>query len=350
MHLHKTKSSGKKPLMVAVLVVAIILVLILILAGVYVFVLMDQITYDPGSETLSSSEVNAFLNEPIETADPTEEIVDPTDITWATEPASTLSSREVVTILLIGQDRRPDETVCRSDTMILCVLNKKTGSVTLASLMRDMYVPIPGYLNANRINASYAYGGMPLLKECIRHNLGVQVDGCVAVDFDGFVSLMELVGGVDIELNADEVEHLNKNEDHYGFPEESWELQVGMNHLTPHQALAYSRVRYIGAGDFGRTERQRKVLLALLEEAKSMSVTQLNSFLMTAAGLVTTDMSQAELLGYGFSVLPMLSDLQINGLRIPYGDYYQSKYVDGVGYVLIPDLNRNREVLASLYE
>ena len=211
----KKKTAGKGSLKIVLLAVAIGVVLLLILVGVYVLVLMDQITYQPAEsigETLSPSRIEEILQETLETADPTEEVLNPTDVTWYTEPASVLYHQDVVTILLIGLDRRPGETVSRSDTMILCVLNKKTGSATMASLMRDTYVPIPGYLNANRINASFAFGGMPLLKECILQNFGVQVDGCVCVDFEGFVDLMELVGGLDMELTAEEAAHLNKKE------------------------------------------------------------------------------------------------------------------------------------------
>ena len=228
-------------------------------------------------------------------------------------------------------------------------INPNTKTLSLISLMRDLYVPIPGYLS-NRINVPYMLGGMDLLKKTIKHNFGVTVDGCIEVDFNGFMDVVELVGGVDMELTQEEADHLNSNEDYYDFPEENWKLKAGMNHLDAKQTLAYSRVRNIGTSDFGRTERQRKVIAAMVSEMKTMNVAQLNDLLMTGAGLVTTDMSRTELLSTAMSMIPLLRDLKINTLQIPASDAYYDANVDGVGMVLIGDMEKNRALIAALYE
>ncbi|MFQ9799037.1 MAG: LCP family protein [Clostridia bacterium] len=100
----------------------------------------------------------------------------------------------MVNILLIGQDRREGEGRQRSDSMILATINKKSQSIYLTSFMRDMYVPIPGYSD-NRINAAYAFGGMDLLDDTIETNFGIHIDGNVEVDFSGFKTLIDMMGG-----------------------------------------------------------------------------------------------------------------------------------------------------------
>lgn len=92
-----------------------------------------------------------------------------------------MKDKEVINILLIGQDRREGQARQRSDSMILCSINKARKKIILTSIMRDLYVPIPGYSD-NRINAAYQFGGMPLLDQVIEESLGVHVDGNVEVD------------------------------------------------------------------------------------------------------------------------------------------------------------------------
>ena len=113
----------------------------------------------------------------------------------------------MVNILLVGADRRKNE-VARSDSMILCTFNKTTGTITLTSFMRDMYVKIPGY-KSNRINVSYALGGFNLLNETISYNFGVESDGAVEIDFAHFQELIDLLGGIELELTAAEAYYVN---------------------------------------------------------------------------------------------------------------------------------------------
>ena len=116
----------------------------------------------------------------------------------------------LINIMLIGQDRRPGEARTRSDSMILCTFNKKTGQMTMTSFLRDLYVQIPGYQD-NRLNVAYAAGGMPLLNETLKHNFGIHVDGNIEVDFTQFAQLVDLMGGVSMELRQDEANSINQS-------------------------------------------------------------------------------------------------------------------------------------------
>ena len=117
----------------------------------------------------------------------------------------------IINILLIGQDRREgeDSKQARSDSMILCSFNQKTGQITMTSFLRDLYIPIPGH-GSNRINAAYAIGGMELLRQTIQEDFQVYIDGCVEVDFVQFTQIIDLLGGVQISLRQDEAEIINQ--------------------------------------------------------------------------------------------------------------------------------------------
>ena len=172
----------------------------------------------------------------------------------------------------------------------------------------------------------------------MEHNFGVQVDNGVAVNFASFQKVIDAVGGIEVRLTAAEANHLNMQ--NY-----TWGLFEGVNILTGETALAYSRIRALG-GDFDRTNRQRTVLLALLNKAKSMPVTQLYNLVEALIPMVVTDMSNAEIVAAAMELAPMLQDLEIVSQRIPIDDGYKMTMVDGMS-VLLPDLEVNRQYLVD---
>lgn len=242
----------------------------------------------------------------------------------------------VVNIMLIGQDRRENEGRTRSDTMILCTFNKKTKTLTMTSFLRDLYVAIPGY-GSNRLNSAYAFGGMDLLDKTISQNFQVHVDGNVEVDFSQFAQIVDALGGVEMELRQDEAEFINY--------ETGSEYSAGTWVLSGDQALAYSRIRKLDAdGDFSRTNRQRKVLSAILDSYRSASLPQMLSMTTQILPMITTDMSNMQILGHAMELFPMLSGLEIVSSRIPAAGTFSNQNIDGMA-VLVPDLEANRQVL-----
>ncbi len=320
-------------------ILCVLLVLMLgaaLLAYAYVDRLLGLIQRQPAqNETLSSEQIQEIENQtdPIEN-DFTGPIIDPSDVTWATDPEAILDEEHIINILLIGQDRRPGQGRQRSDAMILCSLNTDTKTLTMTSFLRDLYVQIPGYQD-NRLNAPYALGGMELLKETLKRNFGVAVDGCMEVDFSQFEKIIDLMGGVDITLTSDEAAHLNQN---YGFA-----LRAGENHLNGQQALAYSRIRYIGT-DFGRTNRQRTVLAALVEQSRTISLKQMNDLLEVVLGLMTTDMSNKQMLDLALECFPLLRELKVKTQCIPAEGTYQFASIRGMS-VIVADMEANRQHL-----
>ena len=313
----KKKKVWKLVLIWSGAVVGFLLTLVLVAAlivSLKVNHLLDQITpYDTALDaTVSPSDAeDIIINDPdniVITPEEEEELPDISDIelpTQSQEPGQ--SYDHVVNILLVGQDRRPGQGRQRSDSMILLTVNKATKTVTLTSFMRDSYVQIPGY-KPNKMNAAYAFGGMKLLSETMQVNFGVEVDGCVEVDFNGFKSVVDLLGGVDIQLTSAEVNYLNRGT--------GWGLQVGTNHLNGEQALAYSRIRYIDS-DYQRAHRQRTVLMAIINKYKSLPVLEMIDLLEDILPLVTTNMEKSDIIGYALDIGPMLAGADYNTLRIP---------------------------------
>ena len=270
----------------------------------------------------------------------TDPTIDPSTVTDppAVEDDKIISSEkypEIINIMLVGQDRRPGENyLTRSDAMILCTFNTKSKTITMTSFMRDLYVKIPG-IGGNKMNAAYQFGGMKLLRETMLENFGVYVDAFVEVDFSGFEKAVDALGGVTISLTQEEADHLYEQ---YG-----WSMQAGMQHLTGVQALAYSRIRYVGNADFGRTERQRNVINAIINECKTMSLTEANKLLNEILPLVSTDMSKEDIFDYALTLFPLLKG-NIHSQRIPIDASFTLEWVGALDVVL-PDYDINRQYL-----
>jgi len=205
----------------------------------------------------------------------------------------------VINVLLIGNDSRLEGDDGRSDAMILVSISDKTKTITMTSLLRDMYVEIPGH-GGNRLNAAYSYGGPELLMETIEQNFDIPVHRYALVNFQAFANLVDAVGGVDLELTNEEVQYVN------GYLMEYNQLEgrdlatdfldpslSGMIHLNGPQALAFTRNRYIGT-DFGRTERQRKVLSAVIDKLPAAMLKNSGELTDGLFPNLTTNLKQGE--------------------------------------------------------
>lgn len=343
----KKKKTGtwKRAVMTAVCVVLALVLGVMVFATIYIENLMNQMGR-PDDSTLSSEQIDELLKE--------EGSLPSGTIDWVTEPEYTIDGEHIFNILLIGQDRRPGEGRQRSDSMILCTINTKAKTLTMTSFMRDLYVPIPGYRDG-RINTCYPLGGMPLLNQCLKLNFGVEVDGNIEVDFNGFVEVIDLLDGVDLHLTASEVKYMNGTEASLAAPGGSWNFKVGKNHLNGEQALLYSRIRHIVSddhslrpdSDFGRTYRQRNVLMAIMEKAKTLPLTKLDALAKSIVKLVTTDMENSEIMKYITMLLPMLGELQVTTMRIPADGAFTDEVTSNGLWVLVPDLKKNQQLLAD---
>lgn len=265
--------------------------------------------------------------------------------TLAGEP---LKENGVVNILLIGSDSRTEGDDGRSDAMILLSVSSKTRTIHMTSLLRDMYVDIPGR-DGNRLNAAYSFGGPELLLETVKQNLGIEVNRYAVVNFQAFANLVDAVNGVDLELTNEEVKwvnaYLNEYNELRGMPMETDYLDTslsGMIHLNGAQSLAYSRNRFIGT-DFGRTERQRKVLSAVMKKLPAALVTNPNGLINGLFPNLTTNLTQTECLRLNLMGGKLLT-YDIVQESIPLEGTYSSVTIRGMD-VLQVDFDRNRAYL-----
>lgn len=246
---------------------------------------------------------------------------------------------QTVNILLIGQDRREGEALARSDSMILCTLDRDSGRLTMTSFLRDLYVPIPGH-GSNRINAAYSFGGMNLLEQTIEENFGISVNGSVEADFQQFSGIIDLLGGVPITLRQDEADIINQ--------ETGSSLTEGTQTLTGQQALTYSRIRSLDPdGDFSRTNRQRKVMEALLSICRKAGPTQMLPLFKDLLPMITTNLNSGQLLLLALEIAPRMSELQITSQRIPADGTFSDDTIDGM-QVLVADLDAARQLMQDI--
>lgn len=243
---------------------------------------------------------------------------------------------DLLNILLIGQDAREGESQARSDSMILCTYNKATRKLTMTSFLRDLYVPIPGH-GSNRINAAYSFGGTPLLKKTIDQNFDIAIDGSIEVDFTHFSGIIDQLGGVEIQLRQDEADVINR--------QTGSTLTEGTQWLDGFQALTYSRIRSLDIdGDFSRTNRQRKVINAVVDSLRGISITEMTPVIGKILPMLTTDLNRGQLLLYALEILPHLSDIDIQSQRIPADGTFTDKTIDGMS-VLVADMATQRQHL-----
>lgn len=248
----------------------------------------------------------------------------------------------VVNILLVGQDTRIEGERARSDSMIVLSINKNTEQMNMISLMRDIYVQIPGYSD-NKLNAAYQFGGFELLDQTIESNFGINVDYNVEVDFSGFKNIIDTVGGVDVTLRQEEV-------DHFLIKHPKWtNLHEGMCHLNGKQALAYARLRKVGNSDFERTERQRTIIQATYAKMRTENWTNLLNVYDACAESIFTDMNPTQMMSIAFSAYNMGLD-HINSYRVPANDTFTDEVVRRMQILVPKDWNQTRvDVWSYLY-
>lgn len=342
---NKKKVSWKRSLLVSLCVLLSLILVLLIFAAVFMDRILGSINRVPDDhQTLSSSELEELLRpEQTRGEDYTGPAFNEDEITMPTGNAEVIEDEDVVNILLLGQDRRGGSRNSLTDVMMLCSINKETKTLTMTSFLRDLYLKIPGYHRSDKLNVAYPVGGFEMIDATLEVNFGVKVDGNVEVDFFQFADIIDMLGGVDIELTGAEAAYMNND---------GYSVRSGMNHLNGEEALFYSRIRYIDS-DFYRTNRQRNVITAVLNQFKNASLGQLTDTIAGVLGMITTDMTDAEIMGYAVELAPLLKDLKIQSQHIPVeGTYYYGDVKDQniVDCIFISDFETNRQLIADIYE
>lgn len=241
---------------------------------------------------------------------------------------ATITIPDQYQVLLVGSDRRDDSWNGNSDVMILASINRNKKTISFISFMRDTGVNIPdvGY---GKLNWAFAKGGSELLKSTLESNFQITIDNCVATDFIGMADIIDLFGGIDLDITADEVPVMNgyisEMANLRGLDAASYQLSAGgLQHLNGIQTVGYMRDRYVGNNDFQRTERQRIVLQKILEKAKTMSTLELLKVGSKAATLAIKQDFSAEQIASLAALALECKDYTVVMDRIPYDGLYTS--------------------------
>ena len=267
--------------------------------------------------------------------------------------AGAMEESYVHSVLIIGTDGRTLDDRGRSDTMILLSLNTKTDELIMTSFMRDCYVDIPNN-GWDKLNAAYVYGGPSLLMDTIEKNFNVRIDDYVTINFNSFASIIDAVGGVDIDVSDEEASAVNDvlisevNELMGDDRMDDLLTSGGKLHLNGKQALSYARIRYVNGGnDFERTQRQRTIVNAVINKAKSFKPSMLSDVASNVIPQVSTNMSTFDMYVYSIR-LPFAVRYDTKQVRIPAENTYSygSAYLYGAEQsVLEVDFAANEQII-----
>lgn len=240
-----------------------------------------------------------------------------------------------------------------TDAMMIGSINTRDGKIKLTSLLRDSYVEIPGY-KMNKLNSAYSRGGVNLLIETIEKNYKIQIDGYASVNFQAFENLVDLLGGVEIELGKEEASYLNKT--NYISKKSNRNVKPGVNKMNGNQVMGYVRVRKVktlgGAhSDYGRVIRQQRALSAIFDSFMSYgNLFKILPISTEALGYVTTDLNQKQIEKMMEAVIEN-KVRKIDTFRIPVDGLFEApKKHNGIGYPILLDWDANRlELFQFIY-
>lgn len=356
----KKKQKKKKPIWKYVIIVLVVLVAAAGLTAYavlrYYHSLLDYQPLEEMTEAVTEAPTEFVEETDAETLAPPasdDEVLDLEQQLQANLEAMQNSSMQDVdafNLLLIGVDTRGTDFGGRSDSMILLSIQKSSKKIVATSLLRDIFVSIPGY-GTNRLNAAYARGGMPLLTETIQANFGISVDRCIVVNFSLVMDFLNTMGGVDIEVTDAEIENMNKS-----IAEQNRLLGLdpsvdqipagsgGFMHLNGKQALAYARVRYVGT-DFQRTARQRTILESCFNKVRGMGLGELNDLAHEYFPRIRTDLTEGDC-AYLLLELLKMSDYEMETMTIPVDGSWNFKTIRGMSVITV-DFGMNAEAWAQ---
>ncbi|MEH7356402.1 LCP family protein [Neobacillus drentensis] len=238
-----------------------------------------------------------------------------------------------VNILLLGVDSRGEEK-SRTDTIMIAQYDPKNQTAKIVSLMRDIYVEIPNHRNY-KINTAYFLGGPELLRQTIKKNFDIDIHYYAMIDFKGFESVVDTLAPNGIEMDVEK-----RMSENIGVV-----LKPGLQYLNGKELLGYARFRHDANGDFGRVERQQKVINALKDEIISVNgVTKLPKLVGTIQPYIETNLE-------GIDRLELLKDFflnppdEIETLTIPVENSYKMGNYEHAGSVLEIDFEENKQAI-----
>ena len=239
--------------------------------------------------------------------------------------------KDPISILLMGVDERPGDRG-RSDTLVVITVNPQDESMMMFNIPRDTRTEIVGRGTVDKINHAYAFGGVPMSIDTVEHFLDIPIDYYIKVNMEAFKEIVDAVGGVTVN-------------NHFAFTYEGYTFEEGEITLDGDAALAYTRMRKNDPrGDFGRNERQRQVINAVIKKGASFSsLTKFDDILATLGENVKTNMTFDEMKkiqGNYRGAIANTESFEIQG---------SGQTINGIYYYIVPDEERH-SITAKLKE
>lgn len=321
------------------LLIVEIIVLLLSIGMLYVVTIM---TREVNHKNIDREQIH--VNEELVRQEPTE--------AEETKPEKKEQKKGCRNIALFGVDARDGELGkgTRSDTIMIASIDQDTQEIKLVSVFRDTYLNL-GNDNYNKCNTAYARGGPEQAINMLNRNLDLALTDYVTIGFSGLIDAVDALGGVEMEVTESEISHLNNYQ--LCMAEElkvdyTPVTQSGRQLLNGMQATAYCRIRYTKGDDFRRAERQRAVLSAMMEKARSASLRELTNMVNAVLPQVETSLDANEIL----SVLGSVAGYRVTASDgFPFEGARAGANVGSKGSCVIPmDLEENvRQLHQVLY-
>ncbi|MDO4541359.1 MAG: LCP family protein, partial [Bacillota bacterium] len=234
------------------------------------------------------------------------------------------------TVLMMGCDARPGDETSRSDTLMVAYVDLDKNIVRLVSIPRDTYITIPTSGERTKINHAYAYGGIELTEETLKYNFDIDIDYTAEVDFQGFIDIIDALGGVTIDVPMDMY-----------YPAEGIDLKAGVQTLDGEQSLAFCRFRSDGQGDLGRVERQQLFMTTLKDQVMSVgTVLKIPDICSAIKKNIVTNLT-------GTQLLQIFMDLSEGFELIPLEPEGEGRYMDDISYYFLYE-ESSEELIESL--
>ena len=255
----------------------------------------------------------------------------------------------ITNVLLIGVDARDLDEPCRSDSMIIATLDNNNKKVKLTSLFRDTLVDIPGHGEA-KLNAAYMLGGPELLMKTVKETYNVSIDKYIIINFWGFETIVDYIGGIDVDVKDYQLEELNKYIGESTGGNDCPVEKAGIQTLNGKQALSYARIRYNVGDEYERTDRQREVIFKVMEKLQNTKPSKYLGIMNTMLEYIKTNIDPLEALNIAYTIYKLPS-LDVEQLQIPLVALSETRNYKELGSVFLMDRLQNASILYNfIYE
>ncbi len=279
---------------------------------------------------LALSMIGVYASRMNNTPEPINEEIDDKN-----EGAEIPESKGVINIALFGIDTgREKYEAAHADAIMILSIDRENKSLKLSSLMRDLYVDVEGY-RKTRLNTAYTVGGPQLMIDTINKSFDLDIEDHITVDFKGLSSIIDALGGIQLEIKDKEIKEINKYMKEIAQIKKEDPTPItesGQQMLNGNQAVAYARIRKVGDGDFERAERQNLVIKAIFARLQEVDTIK---YPLIAAKLyphVKTSLGVTDILAMSTEVL-RLGVKSIQWSRFPLDGYWENAIINDAWYL-----------------